>query len=317
MAAELHKLVKEMEAIGQRSRAQALRLKTTVYQKGLDPIPLHLQGVFTTSSTQEIGEALVKEGWVEQGEGIIFLAQAWERKDNPPEEPAPTDDPAFAYFPDEKTVIVSGEARVLSDKQDEIFRYLREVGGRRIVSRRELDRQIWGPSHKNSTVVSVAVGRLRKVIEEDPEHPQRLKPVRGGYVYTDEEIKRKHLAVPVSADDPIIYLPEAHKVIIDGKEIQLAEQEHELLQYLKTHATTRPVSNQEIIDHLLGSIGSVRMTIMRLRRKLEEDPRNPKRIIMIPAVGYLYNPAQIDLKEFAPWIKHYNRFTKNHRIRSG
>jgi DNA-binding response OmpR family regulator len=52
-----------------------------------------------------------------------------------------------------------------------------------VLSREQLIEQVWGYDYYgDDRVVDVHLGRLRKKIEEDPEHPQLVVTVRGvGY----------------------------------------------------------------------------------------------------------------------------------------
>jgi two-component system response regulator RegX3 len=83
----------------------------------------------------------------------------------------------------------------------------------------------------------------------------------------------------------------AHSVTRDGQPVSLTVTEFRLLHYLMMNAG-RVVPTGELLkqvwgDHDTSNADVVRVTVFRLRRKLEDDPTNPKLLHTIPGVGVL------------------------------
>jgi DNA-binding response OmpR family regulator len=81
-----------------------------------------------------------------------------------------------------------------------------------------------------------------------------------------------------------------HSVTRDGEAVSLTPSEFRLLDFLAGEPE-RVFSRREIMQHLWESsyVGDQRacdIHISNLRRKLEDDPTNPKRIVTVRGVGY-------------------------------
>jgi DNA-binding response OmpR family regulator len=78
-----------------------------------------------------------------------------------------------------------------------------------------------------------------------------------------------------------------------GRLVELTPTEFRLLRYLVTHPN-RPMSREALIEAVWGydsSVGSLRTVdvhIWHLRKKLEEDPANPRWLITVRGVGYKF-----------------------------
>lgn len=84
--------------------------------------------------------------------------------------------------------------------------------------------------------------------------------------------------------------PGAHTVMVAGKTIELRPREFDLLHTLALHAG-KVISVDELLANVWGAeyVGEpqvVYVHIRWLRKKIEEDPDNPKRILTIHGVGY-------------------------------
>ena len=82
----------------------------------------------------------------------------------------------------------------------------------------------------------------------------------------------------------------AHRVLVDDRVVDLTPAEHRLLSLLV--ATAGPVSRRDLVVRLWGSDHSggtraVEVHISNLRRKLEQDPRRPQRLLTYRGVGYV------------------------------
>jgi two-component system, OmpR family, response regulator RegX3 len=89
--------------------------------------------------------------------------------------------------------------------------------------------------------------------------------------------------------------PVRHEVLVAGEARQLTPSEFRLLRMLAS-SPKKVFSRREIMQHLWDStyIGDQRacdIHISNLRRKLEEDPANPKRIVTVRGVGYKLEPV--------------------------
>ena len=110
-----------------------------------------------------------------------------------------------------------------------------------------------------------------------------------------------------STDAPItvgpITIDVSHlRVSVDGKTLSLTGLEGYILHYLAVHAHTVCTPDQigsgiwGSIDE--GAIGLIRITIRRLRQKIEPDPMNPIYLLTSPERGYmLVGHEQNEMKE--------------------
>jgi DNA-binding response OmpR family regulator len=83
---------------------------------------------------------------------------------------------------------------------------------------------------------------------------------------------------------------DSHIATIDGEAVQLGFYETAILQLLDEHRG-EPVSRDEILDTVWGEDANptnrtVDNFILKLRRKLEEDPANPRHILTVYGQGY-------------------------------
>jgi two-component system, OmpR family, KDP operon response regulator KdpE len=81
-----------------------------------------------------------------------------------------------------------------------------------------------------------------------------------------------------------------HRVKRAGKEIRLTPKEFELFAFLAQHAGAL-VSHGQILTAIWGAthaadIAYLRVHIGRLRRKIEDDPDDPKIVLTEPGIGY-------------------------------
>jgi DNA-binding response OmpR family regulator len=92
-----------------------------------------------------------------------------------------------------------------------------------------------------------------------------------------------------------------HEVRIDGRPLRLTPSEFRLLALL-AEQPERVYSRREIVQHLWESdyIGDERvadMHVSNLRRKLEDDPSSPERIVTVRRFGYKLVPDDGDVSE--------------------
>jgi len=80
------------------------------------------------------------------------------------------------------------------------------------------------------------------------------------------------------------------RVTVDGRTVQLTPTEYELLRHLALNAD-RPVTHGTLLrrvwgDYALGDSYNTRYVVAQIRRKLGDDPANPRFIVTEPGVGY-------------------------------
>lgn len=87
-----------------------------------------------------------------------------------------------------------------------------------------------------------------------------------------------------------------HVVLRGGEEVRLTPTEYDLLAYLAVNAG-RVLTHSSILEHVWGwaesdNIEYLRVYMMQLRKKLEEDPRHPKYLLTEPGVGYRFTTGE-------------------------
>lgn len=90
---------------------------------------------------------------------------------------------------------------------------------------------------------------------------------------------------------PLTVDPGRRSVDLEGKPVSLTTAEFDLLQFLVEHAG-KIVSRQEIHQHIHGCPydgldRSIDLRVSRLRKKLDDDPTDPRFIKSVRGVGYL------------------------------
>lgn len=97
----------------------------------------------------------------------------------------------------------------------------------------------------------------------------------------------------VIAIDKIVINNTTHEVIVDGKVVELALKEFELL-YVLAKNRTRVFSRETLLDKIwgyeyAGETRTVDVHIRNLRKKIEEDDNKPKYIKTVRGVGYKFS----------------------------
>jgi len=85
----------------------------------------------------------------------------------------------------------------------------------------------------------------------------------------------------------------AHKVYVNGKEMQLTTKEYELLYFLASNPNI-VFSKEQLFDSLwsdeyCGDTATVPVHIQKIRKKIEKDPSNPEYIETLWGAGYRFN----------------------------
>ena len=117
---------------------------------------------------------------------------------------------------------------------------------------------------------------------------------------TDELVARIRAVLrrqaDVSSGEPVIRAGELQidlarrHVSVAGQEVHLTPTEYELLRYLALHAG-KPVSHTTLLrqvwgDYAVGDRYNTRYVVAQIRKKLGDDPANPRYIVNEPGVGY-------------------------------
>ena len=105
------------------------------------------------------------------------------------------------------------------------------------------------------------------------------------------EVVREDPERPVEVGDVLID-PQGHEVRVRGEIMRLPLKEFDLLWVLISNAG-RVVTRDDLIDQVWGMdyVGDTKTLdahIRRLRRKVEIEPSNPRRIVTVRGVGYKY-----------------------------
>jgi len=117
---------------------------------------------------------------------------------------------------------------------------------------------------------------------------------------TDELVARIRAVLrrqaDVSAGEPVIKAGDLEidlarrQVSVAGKPIKLTPTEYELLRYLGLHAG-KPVTHTTLLrqvwgEYAVGDRYNTRYVVGQIRKKLGDDPANPRYIVNEPGVGY-------------------------------
>jgi two-component system KDP operon response regulator KdpE len=117
---------------------------------------------------------------------------------------------------------------------------------------------------------------------------------------TDELVARIRAVLrrqaDVSAGEPVIRAGDLEidlgrrHVSVGAKTVRLTPTEYELLRYLALHAG-KPVSHTTLLrqvwgEYAVGDTYNTRYVVAQIRKKLGDDPANPRYIVNEPGVGY-------------------------------
>ncbi|HUC35506.1 MAG TPA: response regulator transcription factor [Acidimicrobiales bacterium] len=96
--------------------------------------------------------------------------------------------------------------------------------------------------------------------------------------------------------DQLVIDRTAHRVEVDGKEVELTPKEFDLLAFLAT-APDQVFTREELLEHVWGSTqewqdpATVTEHVRRLRLKLEKDPAKPRWLNTVRGIGYRFSGA--------------------------
>lgn len=87
---------------------------------------------------------------------------------------------------------------------------------------------------------------------------------------------------------------ETHRVYVDGREVELTNKEYELLLFFMLNVDV-VFNREQLYERIwgwdaMGDSATVAVHINRLRKKIEQDPANPRYIVSVWGAGYRFNP---------------------------
>ena len=102
--------------------------------------------------------------------------------------------------------------------------------------------------------------------------------------------------VDVSAGEPVVRAGDLEidlarrSVTVGGRPVRLTPTEYELLRYLALHAG-KPVTHSTLLrqvwgEYAVGDKYNTRYVVAQIRKKIGDDPANPRYIVNEPGVGY-------------------------------
>jgi DNA-binding response OmpR family regulator len=113
-------------------------------------------------------------------------------------------------------------------------------------------------------------------------HIKRYERLRGNNTVV-EVINHKGLEINTAS----------HKVLVNGKEIQLTTTEYELLVFLASNPnivfTKEHIFDTVWGDESFGDTATIPVHIQKIRKKIEKDPSNPEFIETLWGTGYRFN----------------------------
>lgn len=95
-------------------------------------------------------------------------------------------------------------------------------------------------------------------------------------------------------DGGLVLDPVARTVVLDGRELGLTQREFDLLRHLMGHpdvALGRDELLREVWGWAVGDHSTVTVHVRRVREKIEDDPRSPRRLLTVWGVGYRWCPS--------------------------
>jgi two-component system, OmpR family, KDP operon response regulator KdpE len=148
-------------------------------------------------------------------------------------------------------------------------------------------------------ILSVREGEQDKVAVLDAGADDYLtKPFGIEELLARVRVALRHATQAQGSPEPIVQVGDLiidlarHIVTRGGEEVRLTPTEYDLLAYLAINAG-RVLTHSTILEHVWGSSESnnveyLRVYMMQLRKKLEDDPRHPRVLITEPGIGYRF-----------------------------
>ena len=132
------------------------------------------------------------------------------------------------------------------------------------------------------------------VVEDDPSLVQAVTDLLGNRGYMlNEPIQKDPQAISTSRFGNVRVNFRKSEITRDGERIILTERERRLLHFLVLNKGIT-LSRETLLEHVWGYrtaplTRTVDVTILRLRQKIEADPKAPKLIVTVPGIGYRFD----------------------------
>lgn len=126
-----------------------------------------------------------------------------------------------------------------------------------------------------------------------PFSPAELTARIKSHIKRYERLKGNNLSYEVIAHKGMEINTAAHKVFVNGREVQLTAKEYELLCFLASNPNI-VFSKDQLFDAIwgdgyYGDTATVAVHIQKIRKKIEKDPANPEYIETVWGSGYRFN----------------------------
>ena len=123
-----------------------------------------------------------------------------------------------------------------------------------------------------------------------PFRPRELLARVNAQLRRSQVFNKENLEI-IDIENIRIYTKE-YKVEKDGRDLDLSRNEFELLIFLSKNPR-QVFSREQLYDRIwgfdsYGDLNTVTVTINRLRKKIEDNPKNPKYILTVWGVGYKF-----------------------------
>lgn len=126
-----------------------------------------------------------------------------------------------------------------------------------------------------------------------PFSPAELMARIKSHINRYERLKGNNLSAEIISHRGLEINSAAHKVFVNGKEIQLTTKEYELLVFLAVNPnivfTKEHLFDKIWGDDYYGETATVPVHIQKIRKKIEKDPSNPEFIETLWGAGYRFN----------------------------
>jgi DNA-binding response OmpR family regulator len=126
-----------------------------------------------------------------------------------------------------------------------------------------------------------------------PFSPAELAARIKSHIKRYERLKGNNPAYEVIVHKGMEINTAAHKVFVNGKEVQLTAKEYELLCFMASNPNI-VFSKDQLFDAIwgdgyYGDTATVAVHIQKIRKKIEKDPANPEYIETLWGSGYRFN----------------------------
>jgi DNA-binding response OmpR family regulator len=132
------------------------------------------------------------------------------------------------------------------------------------------------------------------LVEDDPGLVRAITDLIGGRGYLVDNFSRTDSATTSTCRFGAVRVNFRKSEVTRGRSrVALSERENRLLRFLVINRGST-VSRDTLLEYVWGYRSApltrtVDVTILRLRQKIESDPRNPQYIVTVPGLGYRFD----------------------------